>query len=136
MSRWRRCLMLLCCLTLLAAATAGASNAPVVRVGAFNFYSAIFQAADGTVQGFYVDLLAAIGVQEQLRFEHVPGSWSEGLERLRAGEIDLLTSVAYTQDRAAFLDYGQLPLLTVWGAGLDPAQHPAGQGEKDCPDAG
>lgn len=116
MSRWRRCLMLLCCLTLLAVATAGASDAPqVVRVGAFNYYPAIFQAMDGTVQGFYVDMLAEIGVQENLRFEHVPGSWSEGLERLRAGEIDLLTSVARTQDRAAFLDYGQVPLLTVWG---------------------
>lgn len=87
----------------------------VVRVGAFNYYPAIFLDDDGQAKGFYVDMLAEIGARENLRFDFVYGSWNEGLERIQKGEIDVLTSVAYTEERAAYLDYGRLPLLAVWG---------------------
>jgi len=86
-----------------------------IRVGAFNYYPAIFQDKDGIVKGFYVDALTEIGKRENIRFEYVYGSWSEGLERLKAGQVDLLTSVAHTAERAEFMDYPQTPLLTVWG---------------------
>ena len=86
-----------------------------IRVGAFNYYPGIFQDKDGVVKGFYVDALTEIGKRENIRFEYVYGSWSEGLERLKAGQVDLLTSVAHTPERAEFMDYPQTPLLTVWG---------------------
>lgn len=87
----------------------------VVRVGAFNYYPAIFQDSDGEVKGFYVDLLNHIGKKENIRFEYVYGSWSEGMERLQRGEVDLLTSVAYSEERAKIMDYCPSKLLTVWG---------------------
>ncbi|MHB8844462.1 MAG: PAS domain S-box protein [Nitrospirota bacterium] len=93
----------------------GAGEPRVVRVGAFNYYPAIFQDRDGGIKGFYVDALAEVARQENIRFEYVFGSWSEGLERLKAGEVDVLTSVAYTPERAVFMDYAKTPLLTVWG---------------------
>ena len=92
-----------------------AAEPRLVRVGAFNYYPAIFKDKDGLVKGFYVDALADIAQRENIRFEYVYGSWSEGLERIQSGEVDLLTSVAYTPERAMFLDYGKAPLLTVWG---------------------
>ncbi len=91
------------------------SEQRVVRVGAFNYYPGIFKDTDGIVKGFYVDALKAISDRENIRFEYVYGSWSEGLERVRSGEVDILTSVAYTPERAEFLDYATTPLLTVWG---------------------
>jgi len=87
----------------------------VIRVGAFNYYPGIFKNTDGRVKGFYVDALAEIAKQENIRFEYVYGSWSEGLERIKSGDVDLLTSVAVTSERAEFLDYATVPLLTVWG---------------------
>lgn len=87
----------------------------VVRVGVFNYYPAIFLDADGVVKGFYVDMLAEIARREGWRIDYVPGSWSQGLERLKAGEVDVLTSVAKTGERAEFMDFGGTPLLTVWG---------------------
>lgn len=92
-----------------------AAEPRVVRVGAFNYYPAIFRDNDGVVKGFYVDALADIAQKENIRFEYVYGSWNEGLERIKSGEVDVLTSVAYTADRAEFLDYTVTPLLTVWG---------------------
>ena len=92
-----------------------AAEARVVRVSAFNYYPGIFRDTDGAVKGFYVDALAEIAKRENIRFEYVYGSWSEGLERIKSGDVDLLTSVAVTPERADFLDYATVPLLTVWG---------------------
>jgi len=86
----------------------------VVKVGAFNFYPAIFQDTDGVVKGFYVDALNEFGKKENLKFVYIYGSWDEGLERIKTGEVDMLTSVAITEERLKFLDYSTTLLLTVW----------------------
>ncbi len=90
-------------------------DVPTVRIAAFNYYPAIFLDTDNQVRGFYVDMLSEIAEREQIRFEYVFGSWNEGLERLRTGGVDLITSVAYTEERATYMDFGQQALLTVWG---------------------
>ncbi|MBK8805725.1 MAG: PAS domain S-box protein [Bacteroidales bacterium] len=87
----------------------------VVRVGAFNFYPAIFQDKDLTIKGFYVDALSEIGKKENIVFEYVYGSWSQGLERLQNEEIDIMPSVAYFPERAQVMHFAEVPLLTVWG---------------------
>ena len=102
-------------LVLWSCSVVGAVEPRVVRVGAFNYYPGIFRDTDGVVKGFYVDALADIAEREGIRFEYVYGSWNEGLERIKNGEVDVLTSVAFTPERALFLDYATTPLLTVWG---------------------
>ncbi|WP_328758781.1 PocR ligand-binding domain-containing protein [Geomonas diazotrophica] len=92
-----------------------AATQQTVRVAAFNFYPGIFQAKDGSIQGFYVDTLAEIARREGWRIQYVYGDWAEGISRIKNGEVDLLTSVAWTSERTQFLDYGKVPLLTVWG---------------------
>jgi PAS domain S-box-containing protein len=87
----------------------------VVRVGAFNHYPAIFKDVDGEIKGFYVDALREIELKENLKFIYVFGSWNEGLERIKNEEIDIMVSVAYTEERAVYMDYCSSPLLTVWG---------------------
>ncbi|MRT94039.1 ATP-binding protein [Ancylomarina sp. 16SWW S1-10-2] len=87
----------------------------VVRVGAFNFYPAIFKDTDGEIKGFYVDALREIEKKENIKFEYVFGSWDEGLTRIKNDEIDIMVSVAYSDERAKYMDYCSTPLLTVWG---------------------
>jgi ABC-type amino acid transport substrate-binding protein len=86
----------------------------VVKVGAFNFFPAIFQDTDGVVKGFYVDALNELGKKENIKFVYIYGSWDEGLERIKTGEVDILTSVAITEERLNYMDYSATPLLTVW----------------------
>ena len=107
-------LITLLCLIALVTPAQGAEPR-LVKVGAFNLYPAIFKDSDGQIKGFYVDALADLAKRENLRIEYVYGSWSEGLERIRTGEVDLLTSVAHTPERASYMDYTTTPLLTVWG---------------------
>ncbi len=86
-----------------------------ITVGAFNNYPVIFRDNDGVIKGLYVDLLSEIGKKENINFTYVFGTWNEGLERVQSGEVDLLTSVGYTPERALFMDYCRNPILTVWG---------------------
>ena len=113
----RRCLMLLLGIVLafpVPFADSQTNGRRLVRVWAFNYYPGIFRSSDGETKGFLVDVLDQIASVENWRVEYVYGSWAEGLERIRTGEVDLLTSVAFTPERAAFLDFGQVPILTVW----------------------
>lgn len=86
----------------------------IVKVGAFSFHPGIFLDKDGEIKGFYVDALNEIAAKENIQFVYVFGTWNEGLTRIRNGEVDLLTSVAYTEARAEYMDYSSVPLLTVW----------------------
>ena len=101
-------------LALLFLATWNADAQRIVKVGAFSFHPGIFQDKDGEIKGFYVDALNEIATKENIQFVYVFGTWNEGLTRIKNGEVDLLTSVAYTEDRAKYLDYSSVPLLTVW----------------------
>lgn len=91
------------------------SEPRIIRIAAFNYYPCIFKDSDGSIKGFYVDSLDEISKENNIRFEYVWGSWNDGLRRIKSGEVDILTSVAYTDERAEFMDYGKVPLLTVWG---------------------
>ena len=86
-----------------------------VKIGAFNFYPAIFKDVDGKIKGFYVDAFHEIEVKENIQIKYVFGTWDEGLEHLKNEEVDMMVSVAYTDERAGYMNYSSTPLLTVWG---------------------
>ncbi|GFO69627.1 hypothetical protein GMLC_32060 [Geomonas limicola] len=108
--------LLFFCLCIFKGQSLHAEPAPkkVVRVAAFNFNPAIYQDRDGKVKGFYVEMLDEIARRENWQIQYVYGSWGEGLERIKRGEVDLLTSVAWLEERTRFLDYGKTAIMTVW----------------------
>jgi polar amino acid transport system substrate-binding protein len=106
--------LLIICLFVLSSSRADSAQLQTIRIAAFNFYPTLFQAKDGSVQGFYVDFLQEIARREGWKIEYVYGNWSDGLDRVKSGEVDLLTNVAFSSERAGFMDYGKVPLLTVW----------------------
>jgi len=85
-----------------------------VRVAVFPHKPATFQEAGGQVRGFYIDMIEEVGRAQGWEIHYVPGSFAEGLERARRGDVDLATSVAFTEERAQYLDYGKEVTLTVW----------------------
>ena len=86
----------------------------LVRVAVFPHKPATFQEAGGQVRGFYIDMVEEVGRAQGWDIRYVPGSFAESLERARRGEVDLATSVAFTEERAQYLDYGKEVTLTVW----------------------
>lgn len=86
-----------------------------IRVGIFQNEPIVFIDDQGRPQGLYIDLLSEIARQENWSLEYIFGSWSDGLLRLREHGIELLTSIAYSNDRDIYLDFSEESVLTMWG---------------------
>lgn len=62
--------------------------------------------ADGTVEGINIDLLNRISRNLDIEFETVVyANWTAVLQAMRAGEVDLLGSLARSDDRDTYMDF-------------------------------
>jgi PAS domain S-box-containing protein len=91
-----------------------ADAARIVTVGLYNNKPLVFIDDAGEPQGIFVDLLEHIAAREKWRLEYVPGSWSDCLDRLESGNIDLLAALAYSDERAKKFDYTYETVITNW----------------------
>ena len=100
-------------LQLLAVSAAEADR--TVRVGLYNNKPLVFMDNDGKAKGIFVDILEHIAAKEQWTLEFVYGSWPDCIDRLEAGEIDLMTAIAYSKERAKKYDFTYGTVITNWG---------------------
>ncbi len=87
----------------------------LVKIGVFQVEPIIFVDASGKPQGFFVDVIEQVAAMEGWQLQYVQGTWDEGFQRMRNREIDLMTAVAYSPERAEYIDYGSESVLTLWG---------------------
>lgn len=75
-----------------------------VRVG---WYESSFNQTDqfGRRSGYGYEYQQRVSIYTGWKYEYVDGSWPELLEKLIAGEIDLLTDVSHTEERAEKILY-------------------------------
>jgi two-component system, cell cycle sensor histidine kinase and response regulator CckA len=92
-----------------------ADAAKTVRVGVYDNKPLVFLDDAGKPKGIFIDLLEHVAVKEQWRLNYIPGTWVECLERLETGGIDLLTAIAYSQDRAKKFNFSYETVITNWG---------------------
>ncbi len=90
-------------------------NGSTIQVGIFQNYPIVFLDDSEVPRGLYVDLLREIANSEKWDIQFVPGTWFEGIERLRSAEIDLMTSIAYLDEREVYMDFSHENVLTMWG---------------------
>ncbi len=85
-----------------------AAEAPVqhkvVRVGWYN-YQFNYMDRFGRRAGYAYEYQRRIAAYTGWEYEYVEGGWSELLEKLKNGEIDLMTDVSYTPERAESMLY-------------------------------
>ena len=89
--------------------------ARTVRVGIYEAGSLANFDKDGSAHGFFVDMLNHIAEKEQWNLQYVPGSWQEGLDRLKSDKIDLVLCIGYTAEREKYMDFPKEYLLLNWG---------------------
>jgi len=87
----------------------------VVRVGVYQNPPQVFVDDQGNPGGIYVDILNEVARLEGWKLEYVPGSFAEGLEAVRRGQIDVMTSIAATPERDKFIDFSKETVISVWG---------------------
>jgi len=85
-----------------------------VRVGVYHNTPKVGIDEHGEPCGIFVDVIKYIARAENWDLEFVSGNWKEGLDRLEAGEIDLMPDVAYTADRAKHFSFHEIPVLSSW----------------------
>ncbi len=88
---------------------------PVIRVGVYNFEPLIFIDEAGQPQGIYLEVLADIAAKEGWQLEYVPCAWADCLAGLEKGDLDILPSIGYTEERAQKLDFTSEYLFLDWG---------------------
>ena len=76
----------------------------IVRVG---WYESAFHHTDefGRKSGYGYEYQRRLSIYTGWTYEYVEGSWSQLLEKLIAGELDLLSDVSYTDERAEKILY-------------------------------
>ena len=82
-----------------------------VRVG---WFESPFNHTDqfGRRSGYAYDYQRKVAAYTGWKYEYVEGSWSELLKKLEKGEIDLMSDVSYTEERAEKMLYPSLPMGT------------------------
>ncbi len=103
--------MLLLCLFIVSPAM---SAVRTVRVGLYDNPPKLERGDGGRPRGLFIDILENIARKEGWDIRYVPGSWEEGLERLKEGGIDLMPDVAFSEDRSRYYDFNQIPVLSSW----------------------
>ncbi|MCX7804304.1 MAG: transporter substrate-binding domain-containing protein [Planctomycetota bacterium] len=104
------------CLTLLAvlAGSSVADAGQVVHVGVYENLPKIGRSGSGAPEGIFIDILEEIAAREGWKLEYISGTWKECLDRLAAGEIDLMPDVAFTPERGEKYAFGREPVLSGW----------------------
>lgn len=121
----RRLVLTFCCvLAVVLFAARGAQAGTPLRVGIYPDAPLVFLDAKEVPQGVYVDLLQHIAPQEGWQIQYVSGSWEQGLARLRLGRIDLMTAIAYSEERARDFDFTRESVIVNWGQVYVPPKSP------------
>ncbi len=85
-----------------------------IRVGVYENSPKVFTSGAGEPSGIFIDIISAVAAAEGWNLEFRHGTWSQGLDRLERGEIDLMPDVAYTSGRSAIFEYHEEPALSDW----------------------
>ena len=109
---------------------------PTVRFAPEKDYGPfVFETADGRVQGLSIDVLEALLPQLDVALTMLPAQpLSAILDAARRGEVDLVSSLRPTPERAAYLSftapYVQVPAVLVVRQSISPAQIKDLQGQR------
>lgn len=87
----------------------------IVRAGVYEAGTLANFDKNGSAHGFFVDMLNRIAEKEQWNVQYVPGSWQEGLDRLKSDNIDVVLCIGYTPEREKYMDFPKEYLLLNWG---------------------
>ena len=109
--RWACLLVCLACLLALLPLPAHAAQAAskVVRVG---WYEDAYNITgkNGERSGYAYEYEQSVAAYTGWTYEYIKAGWSDLLQMMKNGEIDLMAGVSYTEDRAQDMLFSELPM--------------------------
>jgi PAS domain S-box-containing protein len=86
-----------------------------IKVGVYQNKPLVFIDEMGQVRGLYIDILEAIASKEGWKVDYVECLWPECLKMLEKGSIDLMTDIAFSEERNKKYAFTNETLLSNWG---------------------
>jgi diguanylate cyclase (GGDEF)-like protein len=65
--------------------------------------------------GMMIDFLNAVAKKENWKIVWVKGKWSDIFEKAKNKEIDIMSYIAYSQQRSVYFNFSQISFVTGWG---------------------
>ena len=86
-----------------------AGKQKVVRVG---WYEDVYNITgkNGERSGYGYEFLQAVAAYTGWKYEYVSGSWSELHDKMKKGEIDIMSGISYTPERTDYMLFSALPM--------------------------
>lgn len=85
-----------------------------IKVGYFSYDGYQEKDNNGNYSGYGYEYLQEISKYTGWKYEYIEGTWDECLQRLKSGEIDLLTLAQYTSNRAKIFDYSSISMGSLY----------------------
>ncbi|MDD1719979.1 MAG: transporter substrate-binding domain-containing protein [Methanoregulaceae archaeon] len=112
--RTRIALLLAVTLIVLAVLPPAAAAPRDVRLGMHEIKPSLFTDENGQPAGIFIDLIRDIATKEGWNIVYVRGSFQENLNRLAAGEIDLIVAITDTPERQKVYDFNRESAVSTW----------------------
>jgi len=87
----------------------------IIKVGVYDNPPIVYRDRNGQYNGFSVEMLEHVAVNEGWHLEYVPGTFAECLKRLENGETDVQVYIAYSAEREKRFDFTTVTLISNWG---------------------
>ena len=105
------------------AALSGNSSSRLVTVGLYQNPPKVYSDQNGKPSGLFVELLDAVARAEGWRLRYVACPWSDCLEQLAQGKLDLMPDVAFSSERNQRFDFNRVSVAGSWSQVFaDPGQ--------------
>ncbi len=87
----------------------------LVKIGITHAPPLIYLSSNSDHSGMLIDFLNAVAKRENWNIQWVSGAWSEIYDKAKKGDIDVLTYIAYSLERADYFDFSHESFITGWG---------------------
>jgi signal transduction histidine kinase/ABC-type amino acid transport substrate-binding protein len=90
-------------------------HAKKIKVGIYNNPPALFLNEQNQAAGFWPDLINELAKKHHWDVEYVFDSWTNNVDKVKTGQIDLLPSVEFSNERSNYMDYSKHYGYKAWG---------------------
>lgn len=87
----------------------------VIKIGVYENRPMMYIDEDGEATGFMIDVINYIFKKEGYETEFVEGTLDASFNRLKAGGVDMVPSLAYSRERSEFCDFTDETFIVNWG---------------------
>ncbi|MBF0100728.1 MAG: transporter substrate-binding domain-containing protein [Desulfobacterales bacterium] len=82
-------------------------DARIIKVGVYENHPKVYTDKNGNITGLFPDIVNSIAESEGWSIEYVLSDWTESLNKLERGEINMMVDVAISEERIQRFDFNE-----------------------------